>query len=987
MKKLFSLLAVMLFAGSMMAAEVEIANATFNGKNATYTAGWTTTGTGVTRTDCVVIGKDENITSPSIDLSAYKSISITFKARRFGSLSGSKATISVAYGGAELGTIDVTSSSVGDVPGSIDYNVPDGLAASSFVFTCTNATSAGSTHGAGIGTITITGNTGGESVAANFCKTEVGHLMGATPDPNSYVLLSIGSKGGKTIVRIDQDGEKNTAMFDYLQVTGLAQTGEDVAEGGATAMAVEFDTPALTNDSMTLEILWSTVNWPGRWMVQNLRVAVADCQYATIPVTPITCAEVYSKAKDDKVALNDVTVTYVNGKNVYVKDESGAMLLYLPANATWKAGDKLVGIEGVVDIYNGLYEVKPSADQVAAVVATAGEAPAPVELAVAPVAADVNKYVILKNVSVAAGEFVTSSATNLDLTIGDATVVLRNNFKIAQTFDADKLYNIVATVAIYNTTMQLYFISAEEQVDPRMKGAYKVGGETPDFASLYDACAALETNGMKGDVQLIISGDLAENKNVGITNNTNYTLSIVPDGATKRTIQYGEQADNAGPSGHIIIGEKMALGWSDAVATKNVVIDGSFEGEGQYLEFRGGKVGGVVIVLYGGLTNTVVKNCRIINPRTSGTTYAVQFRSEKDADNAPQGVGLENCYLEVTSVANAQVVYFNGSQSTSAAGKPKDCYLRGCEIVSNLRGVFFNGATNAVFEGNTFRFPAASGGYVAHGIMGNVQSGNIIVRNNKFIEMKTTNVNAGEYGMCGITASGGSDVWVIENNYFAGLDATGAVAGKAITLRYVRCGDSCVVRHNTFYVPALTNKPATDLVAASPICALYLAGAKAYPVENNIFVSEEAEANNSLIRGAVNENVKNNVFFHKGGNAAVLAGAVVAKTWEEFTAEGANAGSKWAEPKFADAANGDLAITEKNEALKVARLETVLKDIDGKDRAEQTYAGAFEFVEPGGTDAVDNIELREGAQKIFRNGEVLIIRDGKTYNMMGQTVK
>ncbi|MBO4361365.1 MAG: hypothetical protein J5823_01135, partial [Paludibacteraceae bacterium] len=685
------------------------------------------------------------------------------------------------------------------------------------------------------------------------------------------------------------------------------------------------------------------------------------------------------------------TVTYVSGNNVYVKDESGAMLLYLPTAATWKAGDKLAGVEGVVDVYNGLYEVKPSAEQVAAVVATAGDAPAPVELAVAPVAADVNKYVILKNVSVATGEFTTASATNLDLTIGEAKVVLRNNFKIAQTFDADKLYNIVATVAIYTkndqTTIQLYFISAEEQVDPRMKGAYKVGGETPDFASLYDACAALETNGMKGDVQLIISGDLAENKNVGITNNTNYTLSIVPDGATKRTIQYGEQDDNAGPSGHIIIGEKMGLGWSDAVATKNVVIDGSFEGEGQYLEFRGGKVGGVVIVLYGGLTNTVVKNCRIINPRTSGTTYAVHFRSEKNADNAPQGVGLENCYLEVTGVANAQVVYFNGSQSATAAGKPKDCYLRGCEIVSNLRGVFFNGATNAVFEGNTFRFPAASGGFLAHGIMGNAQSGEIIVRNNKFIELKSTNTSAGDFGMCGITASGGSNVWVIENNYFAGLDATGAVAGTAITLRYVRCGDSCVVRHNTFYVPALTNKPATDLVVASPICALYLAGAKAYPVENNIFVSEEAEANNSLIRGAVNENVKNNVFFHKGGNAAILAGAVVAKTWEEFTAEGANAGSKWAEPKFADAANGDLAITEKNEDLKVARLETVLKDIDGKDRAEQTYAGAFEFVEPGGPDAVDNIELREGAQKIFRNGEVLIIRDGKTYNMMGQIVK
>ena len=121
-----------------------------------------------------------------------------------------------------------------------------------------------------------------DPVAANFCQTEVGHLMEATAAQDSYVLLSIGSKNGKTIVRIDQDAAKNTAMFDYLQVTGLTQTGEDVAEGGATAMAVEFDTPALTNDSMTLEVLWSTVNWPGRWMVQNIRVAVAECESAVL---------------------------------------------------------------------------------------------------------------------------------------------------------------------------------------------------------------------------------------------------------------------------------------------------------------------------------------------------------------------------------------------------------------------------------------------------------------------------------------------------------------------------------------------------------------------------------------------------------------------------------------------------------------------------------------------------------------------------------
>jgi hypothetical protein len=77
-----------------------------------------------------------------------------------------------------------------------------------------------------------------QPVVSPYCQTEVGHLFLENPDPNSYILLSIGAKDGKTIVRIDQDAAKNTQMFDYLQVTGLASAGEDVADGGETAMAV-----------------------------------------------------------------------------------------------------------------------------------------------------------------------------------------------------------------------------------------------------------------------------------------------------------------------------------------------------------------------------------------------------------------------------------------------------------------------------------------------------------------------------------------------------------------------------------------------------------------------------------------------------------------------------------------------------------------------------------------------------------------------------
>ena len=177
---------------------------------------------------------------------------------------------------------------------------------------------------------------------------------------------------------------------------------------------------------------------------------------------PVSCADIYSLTKGDKVKLNEVVVTYANGKNVYVKDESGAMLIFLPSASTdFAAGDVLSGVEGVLDIYNGLYELKPSADQVAAIAKTAGVAPEPEVFTVAPLAADMNKYIAVNGVTVAAGEFTTASATNLNLTIGDETVVLRNSFKLAYTFEEGKKYDVVAVGAVFNSTVQMYFISAK----------------------------------------------------------------------------------------------------------------------------------------------------------------------------------------------------------------------------------------------------------------------------------------------------------------------------------------------------------------------------------------------------------------------------------------------------------------------------------------------------------------------------------------------
>lgn len=182
--------------------------------------------------------------------------------------------------------------------------------------------------------------------------------------------------------------------------------------------------------------------------------------FAAKKETPVvdtkTCADVYSLAKGDAVELGDVVVTFANGKNVWVKDETASLLLYLSANTTWQAGDVLSGVAGAVDIYNGVTEVKPSADQAAAVVATPGEAPAPVAV-VEVTLADVNKYIVLQSVE-AEGSFTEGTQSNLTI----AGVTVRNQFKNGFTFEAGKKYDVVGVVTIYQNNPQVYFISASE---------------------------------------------------------------------------------------------------------------------------------------------------------------------------------------------------------------------------------------------------------------------------------------------------------------------------------------------------------------------------------------------------------------------------------------------------------------------------------------------------------------------------------------------
>ncbi len=298
LKPMLLLLAMIAGVGSVWGQDTEtIASATFNGKNGIYTEGWSTTGTGKGRTDCIIIGAGENITSPAFDLTNYSEVSIKFTGRRYGQLSGSKATVDVAIGGMSQGTIDITNGNVGSVSGSIDFTPTSSMTAAVLVFTCTNATSAGSTHGAGIGSITIMGTKKG----------------GDTPTPVSTYTVTYDCNGGVSGCPDDLTGiEKGTSI-----TLADAPTKTDYTFGGWNDGTTTYEAgySYTVNGNVTFTAQWTENTSDGiTWEKANL----ADLTSSDVFVIVGNNGETYALSNDNGTgsAPTAVEVTIVDDKLV-----------------------------------------------------------------------------------------------------------------------------------------------------------------------------------------------------------------------------------------------------------------------------------------------------------------------------------------------------------------------------------------------------------------------------------------------------------------------------------------------------------------------------------------------------------------------------------------------------------------------------------------------------------------------------------------------
>ena len=407
MKKLLSLIAAVLFAGSMMAVDFTLSNA------------GTVTKDGVT----VVFDKGAGQSAPAWydkGLRLYASNTVT--------ISSESTITAISFNWEKQGSkaFNTVTASTGNYTHPSEAGVGSWTGeANSVVFTL------GATGQLQLNTFSVTLGEGGG---------------GETPAVATPVISGNAEFTESTTVTITCETE---GAFIYYTIDGT--------DPFSSATAIKYNAPFDITETTEVKALAITPE-------AEMSAVATKTFTKKDPAQEISCLEVYQMAKNDVVGLlNPVTVTYSNAANVWVMDGSASMLIYLPSGFTnnFKAGDTLSGIAGTVDIYqNIVYEIKPDATQAAAIMATPGEAPAPSQAAVIE-ASDVNKYVILPGFSIK-GEFTAEAKTSLPAVLGEDTVTIYNNFKFAYTFVAGKTYNITGVVSAYKGDPQVYFISAEE---------------------------------------------------------------------------------------------------------------------------------------------------------------------------------------------------------------------------------------------------------------------------------------------------------------------------------------------------------------------------------------------------------------------------------------------------------------------------------------------------------------------------------------------
>lgn len=158
-----------------------------------------------------------------------------------------------------------------------------------------------------------------------------------------------------------------------------------------------------------------------------------------------------------EVNLAGATVSYVNGNNAYIQDNSGAILIYL-ANHGLAVGDVISGkLAGKGYWFNGIPEVTSIGTEF---VKTAGAAPAPKEMTIKELLDnyDANLLRLIKISGVTVSDAIADGDRNGEITQGEDKVAVYAQLKNKGLVLNEGAYGDIVTIpGYYTTTKQVYF--------------------------------------------------------------------------------------------------------------------------------------------------------------------------------------------------------------------------------------------------------------------------------------------------------------------------------------------------------------------------------------------------------------------------------------------------------------------------------------------------------------------------------------------------
>jgi len=150
----------------------------------------------------------------------------------------------------------------------------------------------------------------------------------------------------------------------------------------------------------------------------------------------------------------EAVVVYVNGRYLYIKDDTGYTLVYNSTVDGIAAGNTVSNLKGKVSIYNGLFEVANATYEFEATEVAVD----PIEMTIPAITADnMNQYVVIKGVALSDVD-----GRNITLNAADGNQLPGySQYFCDFPEDLEPTYDVAGFVAVFNQTVQLYPVSFE----------------------------------------------------------------------------------------------------------------------------------------------------------------------------------------------------------------------------------------------------------------------------------------------------------------------------------------------------------------------------------------------------------------------------------------------------------------------------------------------------------------------------------------------